>query len=87
MWFVVLLEAFTGRPIYFPAPDPQRQESLNVRWVGAWPFGPAYAVAGDSARDLVFLGSGGGVYQHHLLPQRFQISKREALCWLCFTTT
>ncbi|MEA3311567.1 MAG: hypothetical protein U9Q76_05050, partial [candidate division WOR-3 bacterium] len=37
-------------------------DSLNMRFVGNWPFGPSYAVAHDSARNLVFLGSGGGVY-------------------------
>jgi len=37
-------------------------DSLNCRWVGAWPFGPSSAVALDSARDLAFVASGGGVY-------------------------
>jgi hypothetical protein len=37
-------------------------DSLNMRFVGSWPFGPSYAVTVDSVRDLVFLGSGGGVY-------------------------
>ena len=37
-------------------------DSLNVRFVGSWPFGPSYAVCVDSARNLVFAGSGGGVY-------------------------
>jgi hypothetical protein len=37
-------------------------DSLNVSFVGNWPFGPCYAVACDSVRDLVFCGSGGGVY-------------------------
>ena len=37
-------------------------DSLNVRFVGNWPFGPSFAVAYDSARSLVFCGSGGGVY-------------------------
>lgn len=40
----------------------QAFDSLNVRFVGNWPFGPSYAVTHDSARSLVFLGSGGGVY-------------------------
>ena len=29
--------------------------------VGAWPFGPSYAVEVDGARDLIFLGAGGVV--------------------------
>ena len=37
-------------------------DSLNVRYVGGWPFGPSWTVAVDSVRDYVFLGSGGGVY-------------------------
>ncbi|MEO0108062.1 MAG: hypothetical protein ABIK62_02675, partial [candidate division WOR-3 bacterium] len=36
-------------------------DSLNLRYVGSWPFGPADPVAADSARNLLFLGSGGGV--------------------------
>lgn len=37
-------------------------DSLNMRFVGNWPFGPANSVACDSARNLAFLGSGGGVF-------------------------
>lgn len=37
-------------------------DSLNVRFVSNWPFGPSRAVACDPGRDLVFCGSGGGVY-------------------------
>jgi len=37
-------------------------DSLNCRLVGSWPFGPAQAVAVDSARNLLYCGSGGGVY-------------------------
>ena len=37
-------------------------DSLNCRLVGSWPFGYSYAVAVDSARNLAFIGSGGGVY-------------------------
>lgn len=42
--------------------DPMQEDSLNVRCVGRWPFGPAYAVAVDSTRQITFLGSGGGIY-------------------------
>ena len=45
-----------------PGRFPQSFDSLNCRLVGNWPFGPSYAVAVDSARNLVFCGSGGGVY-------------------------
>jgi hypothetical protein len=37
-------------------------DSLNVRFIGGWPFGDSYAVAYDATRQLAFLGSGGGVY-------------------------
>jgi len=37
-------------------------DSLNVRFVGCWSFGPCYAVAMDTARNIVFIGAGGGVY-------------------------
>ena len=37
-------------------------DSLNVRFVGNWPFGKSYAVCVDSVRNLVFVGSGGGIY-------------------------
>lgn len=33
-----------------------------MTFVGNWPFGPAYAVTYDSSRQLIFLGSGRGVY-------------------------
>ena len=36
-------------------------DSLNMRFVGNWPFGDVYAVANDSVRSLSFCGSGGGV--------------------------
>ncbi|MEO0156289.1 MAG: hypothetical protein ABIL07_04165, partial [candidate division WOR-3 bacterium] len=36
-------------------------DSSNVRFIGNWPFGPSNAVAIDQARNLVFMGSGGGV--------------------------
>jgi len=38
------------------------QDSLNVRFVGNWPFGISYVTEIDSARSLAFCGSGGGVY-------------------------
>ncbi len=35
-------------------------DSLNVRCVGRWPYGPAFAVAVQG--DYAYLGSGGGIY-------------------------
>jgi hypothetical protein len=40
----------------------QKFDSLNVGFVGNWPFGPCYAVTKDSSRNQIFCGSGGGVY-------------------------
>ena len=37
-------------------------DSLNVRFIGNWPFGSSLAVAYDLVRSLAFCGSGGGVY-------------------------
>jgi len=48
-------------PRQFP-PDSFYFDSLNVRFMGNWPFGNPYNVAYDSVRNLAFLGSGAGVY-------------------------
>ncbi|MEO0261931.1 MAG: hypothetical protein ABIM49_06335, partial [candidate division WOR-3 bacterium] len=37
-------------------------DPLNVHFIGNWPFGPSSAAIFDPSRNLVFLGSGGGVY-------------------------
>jgi len=37
-------------------------DSLNMRLVGNWPFGPSLAVAYDPSGSIAFCGSGGGVY-------------------------
>jgi len=37
-------------------------DSINIRLVGNWPFGPAYATAHDPVRNLMFCGAGGGVH-------------------------
>jgi len=37
-------------------------DSLNMRFVGNWPFGLCRAIALDTLRNLTFCGSGGGVY-------------------------
>ncbi|MCD6165781.1 T9SS type A sorting domain-containing protein [bacterium] len=34
----------------------------ELQIIGSWPFGEVYAVTSDSTRNLLFLGSGGGVY-------------------------
>ena len=44
------------------APGAAQAAAENVQLVGSWPFGPSYAVAHDSARSIVFCGSGAGVY-------------------------
>ena len=40
----------------------ERFDTWNAELVGNWPFGKARATATDSARELAFFGSGGGVY-------------------------
>ncbi|MEO0084853.1 MAG: hypothetical protein ABIJ94_03945, partial [candidate division WOR-3 bacterium] len=37
-------------------------DSLNIRFIANWPFGPSYTVSADSLRNLIFVGSGGGIY-------------------------
>ena len=37
-------------------------DSLYVKFVGNWPFGPSFAVSFDAEGNLVSCGSGGGVY-------------------------
>jgi hypothetical protein len=44
-----------------PVTGRSTDDSLNLRYVGSWPFGPADPIAVDSAQNLLFLGSGGGV--------------------------
>ncbi|MCW8961454.1 MAG: hypothetical protein OQK29_07815, partial [Ignavibacteriaceae bacterium] len=44
--------------------QPQTSRSLNSDYLerrGAWPYGSSIAIAVDSLRDLIFLGSGGAV--------------------------
>ena len=36
-------------------------DSLNIRFVGNWPFGPSFTGAYDPFRPFIFLGSGGGI--------------------------
>ncbi|TET16914.1 MAG: T9SS type A sorting domain-containing protein, partial [Candidatus Cloacimonadota bacterium] len=64
---VILLNSLTADP-YSESSNPfeetqfMRFDSLNVRFVGNWPFGETRAVAFDSLRNLAFCGSGAGVY-------------------------
>ena len=39
----------------------ERFDSSNMRFVGSCPFGPAWNVGADTARNLAFCGSGGAV--------------------------
>lgn len=55
--FILLTFGMVYGGSFYSQPD-----SLNVRFVGNWPFGPSMAVEIDSTRNLVFCGSGGGVY-------------------------
>jgi hypothetical protein len=37
-------------------------DSLSFRLLGSWPFGPSYSLSFDTVRNLVLLGSGGGIF-------------------------
>jgi hypothetical protein len=43
-------------------PAALEEDSLNVRQIGWWPFGPSAAVAVDEAREVTFLSSFAGIY-------------------------
>ncbi|MEO0290306.1 MAG: hypothetical protein ABIN15_03605 [candidate division WOR-3 bacterium] len=61
MWVFIIIQIING----FPVDKKEVKggfDSLNVRFIGNWPFGHSYAVSFDPSRNLVFLGSGGGVY-------------------------
>ncbi|MEO0126520.1 MAG: hypothetical protein ABIL44_02070 [candidate division WOR-3 bacterium] len=48
--------------LYTPAITNSRNfDSLNVHFIGNWPFGPSWAVCCDTLRDITFLGMGGCV--------------------------
>ncbi len=40
----------------------QSFDSLNMRFVGNWPFGPSWEVCYDKLRHIAFLGAGGALY-------------------------
>jgi hypothetical protein len=40
---------------------PQSRDSLNVRCVGRWPFGPGFEVYGNASSNILCFGSGSGV--------------------------
>jgi hypothetical protein len=40
---------------------PRSRDSLNVRCVGRWPFGPGFEVYGDTVNDILCFGSGSGI--------------------------
>lgn len=55
-------EAYSEVETQYEEANTMRFDSLNVRFVGNWPFGPSKAVTCDTSRGLAFCGSGGGVY-------------------------
>jgi len=51
-----------GDEHYFQAfIKPKQRDSLNVRCVGRWPFGPGFEVYGNSATNILCFGAGSGV--------------------------
>ena len=59
---IIYAEPFSEPVNYFEEAGEMGFDSLNIRFVGNWPFGPAYGVAYDSTKNIAFCGSGGGVY-------------------------
>ncbi len=53
MWLVVTLMLLGAGT----TPD-----SSGIHEIGKWPFGPSYTLAEDTSRNLIFLGSGAGVF-------------------------
>jgi len=60
---MVLVVGSGGMPPSAAAADELPGELVDdpIQRVGAWPFGPSYAVEADRDRDLAFLGAGGVV--------------------------
>jgi hypothetical protein len=64
---LLLFSPLTADPYFEPANPFEGShcmwfDSLNVRFVGNWPFGSCQSITGDSTRHIGFCGSGGGVY-------------------------
>ena len=54
-------------------------DSLNVRFVGNWPFSAPMPVEYDEARELIYLGSGGGVYILSVKDPAYPVKLSEAI--------
>ncbi len=62
MWSIVLLSILSfggGQSVNLY--NIQTPDSMNIYETGSWPFGPSFALALDTTRELIFLGSGTGV--------------------------
>jgi len=61
---VIIIRATFSLARPFATNEPNRSEfdSLNVRFVSNWPFGPSNAVAYDSVKNIAYCSSGGGIY-------------------------
>jgi len=58
---VLSVESGQNAPYLSIADEKAGFDSLNMTFVGNWPFGSTSCVAIDSTRNVVFLGSGGGI--------------------------
>jgi hypothetical protein len=56
-----LFPGLSGKPGGDPM-EAMTADSLNMRVVGRWPYGPSYTVEFDEERNTAFLGSGGAVW-------------------------
>jgi hypothetical protein len=63
-------------------PENARRDSLDVRMVGRWSYGPSYAVAIDG--NVTYLGSGHGVYVLESMSSIHQFQTRDAVYDLVF---
>ncbi len=55
-----------GPPVPLKPPEPQAFDSLNMRFVGHWPFGRPQTLTFDTDTRLLLIGMGGGVWILHL---------------------
>jgi hypothetical protein len=58
---VILLIVLITSPPFADEKKESFTKAPKLEWVGSWPFGPIWCAEIDTARNLLFAGSGGGV--------------------------
>jgi hypothetical protein len=56
------LPLFTQQDNDVPICSSMRYDSLNINFVGNWPFGASFVTACDTVHNMCYMGSGAGVY-------------------------